>query len=493
MANRVARDVRPRAMRPDREPARSTNPNRFNVNSNDGINGILVDIDFVDLQFDTGAIDSAAKVDLINLNKVTRGPIINPDDLWDSPFDSVADSIDLIEFSSDNGAASPMTDLDSIEISSDKGKQAADLATDVNSIDVNSKNGSPTADNNSNGRETSSSTDLIDLATDVDSINVNSKNDSPIPNNNANSFETSSSTDLIDLWPNDGSAHARYKKVIGMRPTIDLINLWSDTNILPVNMDLVDFTMHSGIMGHTYSDIEPSMSSMGSIESFDPNVDNGRIGLYRRRMNSWSEHTHSGYRSINPVESFPDSEVGSATSSPLDTVYTTKSSSGPEGQSVASFPFVYMSSPEAEVGSPASSSLDTAHATKSSSGPEASVPLLAMSTPKSEDGSVTSSPLDTVYTTKSNSGPGAGSGPSIPSVGMSNAEAEGGSVTASPLDTVYTDSGLGAEIGVSDSSDTVEAAGWGEDFNSVAPDTVNSWSSAFAEGLIARLEALQRG
>ncbi|CAI7621463.1 unnamed protein product [Penicillium discolor] len=169
MANRVARDVRSRAMRPDREPARSTNPNRFDVNSNDGINGILVAIDFVDLQFDPGAIDSAAKV--------TRGPIINPDDLWDPPFDSVADSInliefssdgiansiDLIEFSSDNGAASPMTDLNSIEISSDKGKQAADLATDV------------------------------------DSINVNSKNDSPIPNNNANSFETSSSTDLIDL------------------------------------------------------------------------------------------------------------------------------------------------------------------------------------------------------------------------------------------------------------------------------------------------------
>lgn len=423
-------------MRPDREPASSTNPNRFNVNSNGGINDILVAIDFVDLQFDTGAIDSAAKVDLINLNKVTRGPIINPDDLWDPPFDSVADSIDLIEFSSDNGAASPMTDLDSIEISSDKGKQAADLATDVDSIDVNSKNGSPTADNNSNGRE------------------------------------TSSSTDLIDLWPDDGGAHARYKKVIGMRPTIDLINLWSDTNILPVNMDLVDFTMHSGIMGHTYSDIEPSMSSMGSIESIDPNVDNGRIGLYRWRMNSWSEHTHSGYRSINPVESFPDSEVGSATSSPLDTVYTTKSSEGPEGQSVASFPLVYMSSPEAKVGSATSSSLDTAYAAKSSSGPEASVPLLSMSTSESKDGSVTSSPLDTVYTTKSNSGPGAGSGPSIPSVGMSNAEAEGGSVTASPLDTVYTDSGLGAEIGVSDSSDTVEAAGWGEDFNSVAPDTV---------------------
>ncbi|CAI7621473.1 unnamed protein product [Penicillium discolor] len=221
-------------------------------------------------------------------------------------------------------------------------------------------------------------------------------------------------------------------------------------------MDLVDFTMHSEIMGHAYSDIEPSMSSMGSIETFHPNVDNGRIGLHRRRMNSWSEHTHSGYRSINPVESFPDSEVGSATSSPLDTVYTTKSSSGLEGQSVASFPFVYMSSPEAEIGSPASSSLDTAHATKSSLGPEASVPLLAMSTSESEDGSVTSSPLDTLYTTKSNSGPG-------------------------------------AEIEVSDSSDTVEAAGWGEDFNSVAPDTVNSWSSAFAEGLIARLEALQRG
>ncbi|CAI7591734.1 unnamed protein product [Penicillium palitans] len=460
MANRVARGVRSRTMRPDREPARSTNPNRFSFNSNDDTNGILVAIDFIDLKFDSGSIDSAANINLIDLNKVARGPIINPDDLWDPPFDSVANNINIIEFSSDsavdsinlielscdNGAASPITDLDSIKISSDKDKQPADLATDVDSIDVNSKN------------------------------------DSPPPNNNANGFETRSSTDLIDLWPDDGGAHARYKKVIGMRPTIDLINLWSDTNILPVNMDLVDFTMLSGIMRHAYSDIGPSMSSMGSIETIDPNVDNGRIG----------------YRSINPVESFPDFEVGSATSSPLDTVYTTKSNSGHEGQSVASFPFVDLSSPEAEVGSATSSPLNTAYATKASSGPAASVPLLAMSTTESEDGSVTSSPLDTVYTTKSNSGPegriaasfpfvdmsspeseggsvtssplgtvyttksnsgpGAGSGSSIPSVGVSNAEAEAGSVTSSPLDTVYTNSGLGAGIGFSDSSATAEAA-----------------------------------
>lgn len=493
MANRVARGVRSRTMRPDREPARSTNPNRFSFNSNDDTNGILVAIDFIDLKFDSGSIDSAANINLIDLNKVARGPIINPDDLWDPPFDSVANNINIIEFSSDsavdsinlielscdNGAASPITDLDSIKISSDKDKQPADLATDVDSIDVNSKN------------------------------------DSPPPNNNANGFETRSSTDLIDLWPDDGGAHARYKKVIGMRPTIDLINLWSDTNILPVNMDLVDFTMLSGIMRHAYSDIGPSMSSMGSIETIDPNVDNGRIGLYRWRTNSWSEHTHSGYRSINPVESFPDFEVGSATSSPLDTVYTTKSNSGHEGQSVASFPFVDLSSPEAEVGSATSSPLNTAYATKASSGPAASVPLLAMSTTESEDGSVTSSPLDTVYTTKSNSGPegriaasfpfvdmsspeseggsvtssplgtvyttksnsgpGAGSGSSIPSVGVSNAEAEAGSVTSSPLDTVYTNSGLGAGIGFSDSSATAEAAEWDEDFNSVGsvvPDTV---------------------
>ncbi|KAJ5977732.1 hypothetical protein N7501_001074 [Penicillium viridicatum] len=406
MANRVARNVHPRTMRPDREPARSTNPNRFNFDSNDGTNSMLVAIDFVDLKFDTGAIDSAAKVDLIDLNKVTRGPIINTDDLWDPPSDSVADSINLIEFSSHsvadsidliklsshNGSASPMTDVDSIEISSDKDKQAADLVADVNSIDVISKN------------------------------------DSPTPNNNANGFETSSSTDLIDLWPDDGGAHARYKKVIGMRPTIDLINLWSDTNILPVNMDLVDFTMYSGVMRHANSDIEPSMSSMGSIETFDPNVDNGRIGLHRLRTDSWSEHTDPGYRSINPIESFPESEVGSATSSPLDTVYTTGSSSGPEGQSVASFPFVTMSSPESEGRS-------TVYPAQSNSGPEFSVPLLAMSTPESEDGSVTSSPLDTVYTT----------------------------------------SGLGAGIGSSDSSSTAEAAEWSEDFNSVgsvAPDTV---------------------
>ncbi|KUM64364.1 hypothetical protein ACN42_g2740 [Penicillium freii] len=372
MVNRVARNVRPRTMRPDREPARSTNPNRYNLNSNYDTNGILVAIDFVDLKFDTGAIDSAAKVDMIDLNKITRGPIINPDDLWDLPFDSVADSIDLIKFSSHNGSASPMTD--------------------------------------------------------VDSIDVNSKNDPPTLDNNANGFETSSSTDLIDLWPDDGGAHARYKKVIGMRPTIDLINLWSDTNILPVNKDLVDFTMYSGVMRHANSDIEPSMSSMGSIETFDPNVDNGRIGLHRLRTDSWSEHTDPGYRSINPIESFPESEYGSATSSPLDTVYTTKSSSGPEGQSVASFPFVTMSSPESEGSS-------TVYPAQSNSGSELSVPLLAMSTSDSEDGSVTSSPLDTVYTT----------------------------------------SGLGAGIGSSDSSSTAEAAEWSEDFNSVgseAPDTV---------------------
>lgn len=420
MANRVARNVRPRTMRPDREPARSTNPNRFNVHSNDSINGILVAIDFVDVRFDTRAIGSVAKVGLIDLNKVTRGPIINFDDRWDPPFDNVADSIDLIEFSSDNGTSSPMADVDSIEICSDEDKQAADLAIDA------------------------------------DSINVNPKNDSPTQDNNAKGFETSTSTDLIDLWPDDGGAHARYKKVIGMRPTIDLINLWSDTNILPVNMDLVNFTMHSGIMYHADSDIESSMSSMGSIEAFDPNVDNGRIGLYQLRMNSWSEHTRSGYRSINSAESFPDFEIGSATSSPLDTVYTTKSNSGPEGQSVASFPFVDMSSPEAEVESATASPMDTAYATKSSSGPEASVPLLAMSTSESEDGSVTSSPLDTVYSTKSNSGPGAGSAPSIHSVGIANAESEAG-------------------IGLSDSSATVEAAEWGEDFDSVgsvAPDTV---------------------
>lgn len=401
MANRVARNVRPRTMRPDREPARSTNPNRFNFSSNDSTNAILVAIDFVDLKFDTGAIDSAENIDFIDLNKVTRGPIINPDDLWDPPFHRVADIIDLIEFSSDNGDASPMTDVDSIEISSDKDKEAAVLAIDVDTIDVNSKN------------------------------------DSPTPGNDANGFETSSSTDLIDLWPDDGGAHARYKKVIGMRPTIDLINLWSDTNILPVNMDLVDFTMYSGVMHHSYSDIEPSISSMGSIETFDPNVDNGRIGLYRRRMNSLSQHSYSRYRSINSIESFPEFELGSATSSPLNTVYTTKSSPGPEGQSVASFPFVTMSSPEAEMGSATSSPLDTVYTTKSNSGPEASVPLLAMSTPESEDGSVTSSSLDTV---------------------CSNA-------------------GLGAGNGVSESSATVEAVEWGEDFNStsvgsVAPDTV---------------------
>ncbi|KAJ5617224.1 hypothetical protein N7537_002338 [Penicillium hordei] len=374
MENRVVRSVRPRTMRPDREPARSTNPNRFNFNSNNGTNAILVAIDFVDLKLDTGAFDSAENVDFIDLNKVTRGPIINPDDLWDPPFHRVADSIDLIEFSSDNGA--DCTDVDFIEISSDKDKAAADLATDVNSIDVNSKN------------------------------------DSPTPDNNANGFETSSSTDLINMWSGDGGAHARYKKVIGMRPTIDLINLWPDTNILPVNMDLVDFTMYSRIMCYAYSDIEPSMSSMGSIGTFNPNVDNGRIGLYSRRMNSWSEHTHSGYRSINSIESFPEFKLGSATSSPLDTAYTTKSSWGPE----------------------------------------ASVPLLAMSTSESEDGS--------------------------------------------SMDTVYTNSGLGAGIGISDSSAILEAAEWGEDFNStvssVAPDTVNSWSFAFAEGLIARLEALER-
>lgn len=390
MANRVARNVRPRTMRPDREPARSTNPNRFNFDSNDGTNGILVAIDFVDLKFDTGAIDSAAKVDLIDLNKITRGPIINTDDLWDPHFDSVADSIDLIKFSSHSVA-------DSIDL-----------------IKFSSHNGAASP------------------MTDVDSIDVNSKNDPPTPDNNANGFETSSSTDLIDLWPDDGGAHARYKKVIGMRPTIDLINLWSDTNILPVNMDLVGFTMYSGVMRHADSDIEPSMSSMGSIETFDPNVDNGRIGLYRLRTDSWPEHTGPGYRSINSNESFPESfpefEVGSATSSPLDTVYTTKSSSGPEGQSVASFPFVTMSSPESEGSS-------TVYPAQSNSGPELSVPLLAMSTPESEDGSVTSSPLDTVYTT----------------------------------------SGLGAGIGSSDSSSTAEAAEWSEDFNSVgseAPDTV---------------------
>jgi hypothetical protein len=103
MANRVVRSVRPRTMRPDREPARSTNPNRFNFNSNNGTNAILVAIDFVDLKFDTGAFDSAENVDFIDLKKVTRGPIINPDDLWDPPFHRVADSIDLIKFSSDNG------------------------------------------------------------------------------------------------------------------------------------------------------------------------------------------------------------------------------------------------------------------------------------------------------------------------------------------------------------------------------------------------------
>ncbi|CAI7595085.1 unnamed protein product [Penicillium glandicola] len=80
MAKRVPRNVHPIAMTPDGEIASSPNPNRIDFNSNTDINNLLASIDFIDLKLDTGVIDSAVNIDLIDLTsdiRATYGPSIN--------------------------------------------------------------------------------------------------------------------------------------------------------------------------------------------------------------------------------------------------------------------------------------------------------------------------------------------------------------------------------------------------------------------------------
>ncbi|KGO76258.1 hypothetical protein PITC_036840 [Penicillium italicum] len=402
MANRVARNVRPSIMTPDYEIARSANPKRNNFDSDTGTNNLLLGIDFIDLKLDTGVIDSSAQVDLIDPHteiKVPLGPRIDLEDLWDLPIHRPADSINLIDLSSENEDA--------------------------------------------------------DLVTDVDSIDVNLSSHSPAPDNMEDGYETSSSADLIDLWSESDRYHVRNKKTIRMRPTIDLINLWSDTNVIPVNMELVDFTLRTGVMRHTDSDIDSSgnqyntQPSMRSMHSFRPNMDTARMTYNRRGLLNWLGRTHPGNSFIKAYQSTTESEDGSMASGPLRPMYTINSISEPEVGSVTSSPlgtvYTSKSSLGLEGGTVTSGPLDTMHTIISISDPDL--------------GSVTSSPLDTVYNSKSNSGP------------------ETGNVAYVPLDTM--------KAAKQDPDSTPTSGG------SVPPDTVNSWSFSFAAGLTARLEALK--
>ncbi|KAJ5502863.1 hypothetical protein N7463_005737 [Penicillium fimorum] len=168
-------------MRPDGEVTISSNSKYNNFNSNLRLNGLFVFIDFIDLKLDTGIIDTAPNIDLIDMHsevKATHGPFVDPEDRWDVP----------------------------------------------------------------PGRRTIPSyLDLIDLTTGIDTADPN--NDSSSQAENANPIAMT---------------------VVGMN-LIDLL----DTNIIPVNKDLVNFAMRTGVIRHANSDLSGLSTTSGSINTFD--------------------------------------------------------------------------------------------------------------------------------------------------------------------------------------------------------------------------------
>ncbi|KAJ5365441.1 hypothetical protein N7517_008327 [Penicillium concentricum] len=62
MAEHVARNLRLMTMRPDGNFMPSSNPNYNNFNSNLRLNGLFVSIGFIDLELDTGIINTAPNI-----------------------------------------------------------------------------------------------------------------------------------------------------------------------------------------------------------------------------------------------------------------------------------------------------------------------------------------------------------------------------------------------------------------------------------------------
>ncbi|CAG8890194.1 unnamed protein product [Penicillium egyptiacum] len=121
MGERVPPTFRPNAMRPDCDITGPANPNHINLSSDAGTNALLVDIRFDGMKSDTGVIDFAANVNLIDpysdIN-VTRGPRMDPEVRCDPPRCILSYDVDMIKFHSDNGAAGLTADVVAIDESS---------------------------------------------------------------------------------------------------------------------------------------------------------------------------------------------------------------------------------------------------------------------------------------------------------------------------------------------------------------------------------------
>ncbi|OQE42321.1 hypothetical protein PENCOP_c004G01580 [Penicillium coprophilum] len=265
MVEHVVRNLRRMTMKPDGEFARSFNPNYYNFNLNLRTNALLVSIDFMDLELDTGIIDSAPNINLIDLDaqiKATCGLFIDLEDRWDAPRRVLPSYVDLIDLWPDNAVSN----------------------CNHNSF-AQAENANPTG---------------------------------------------MSSTDLIDLWLDAESIALRQKQaVIGMRPTIDLVDLWSSTQIIPVNMDLVDFTLCTAVMRHTDSDSSGWYTTTEIIDTFD--MDSEDVEYLE-----WFGYVSPHYSFSDPTETSLD-EVLTVDSCFLHTLHAIKWTSESGTTSVISF------------------------------------------------------------------------------------------------------------------------------------------------------------
>ncbi|CAG7945329.1 unnamed protein product [Penicillium nalgiovense] len=128
-------------MTPDREIAGPANPNPINLTSDADTNALLVDIGFNDIKLDTGVIDSAANVDLVDPHsdiKVTRRVRFDTEVRYEPPKCLSSNTADSIEQHSDNGTDVVATDESSTESSIDDSVDS----TSTNPIETESDNDS---------------------------------------------------------------------------------------------------------------------------------------------------------------------------------------------------------------------------------------------------------------------------------------------------------------------------------------------------------------